>query len=102
MVIEYARSVAGLETAASTEFDPDCPEQVIATMEEQKSFVEGAGDLGGTMRLGLYPADLKHGTVVRDQFGKDTGNRRPVGGRLAAPIVEVELDRFGRVIGRTK
>ena len=58
MVIEYARNVAGLEKAASTEFDPDCPEPVIATMEEQKSYVEGAGDLGGTMRLGLYPAEL--------------------------------------------
>ena len=37
MVIEYARNVAGLEKAASTEFDPDCPEPVIATMEEQKA-----------------------------------------------------------------
>ena len=61
MVIEYARNVAGLEKAASTEFDPDCPEPVIATMEEQKSYVEGAGDLGGTMRLGLYPAELGAG-----------------------------------------
>jgi len=70
MVIEYARSVAGLEKAASTEFDPDCPEPVIATMEEQKSFVEGAGDLGGTMRLGLYPAVLKEGSVVRAAYGE--------------------------------
>ncbi|WP_134768771.1 CTP synthase [Nocardioides sp. 1609] len=71
MVIEYARSVAGLEKAASTEFDPDCPEPVIATMEEQKSYVEGAGDLGGTMRLGLYPAELVPGTVVHEQYGAD-------------------------------
>src|SRR6476620_3854682 len=70
MVIEYARNVSGLEKAASTEFDPDCPEPVIATMEEQKSFVEGAGDLGGTMRLGLYPAVLKEGSVVRDAYGE--------------------------------
>jgi CTP synthase len=69
MVIEYARNVAGLEKAASTEFDPDCTEPVIATMEEQKSFVEGAGDLGGTMRLGLYPADLKPGSIVREAYG---------------------------------
>ena len=55
MVIEFARSVAGLTDAASTEFDPDCAEPVIVTMEEQKDYVEGAGDLGGTMRLGLYP-----------------------------------------------
>jgi CTP synthase len=70
MVIEYARSVAGLEKAASTEFDPDAPEPVIATMEEQKSFVDGAGDLGGTMRLGLYPAALKDGTVVRETYAE--------------------------------
>jgi CTP synthase len=70
LVIEYARSVAGLEKAASTEFDPDCPEPVIATMEEQKSFVEGAGDLGGTMRLGLYPAALAPGSIVREVYGQ--------------------------------
>ena len=70
MVIEYARNVAGLEKAASTEFDPDCPEPVIATMEEQKSFVDGAGDLGGTMRLGLYPALLSEGTVVREAYAE--------------------------------
>jgi CTP synthase len=69
MVIEYARNVAGLEKAASTEFDPDCPEPVIATMEEQKSYVEGAGDLGGTMRLGLYPAELTAGSIVREAYG---------------------------------
>ncbi|MDO9455016.1 CTP synthase [Nocardioides sp.] len=71
MVIEYARSVTGLAKAASTEFDPDCPEPVIATMEEQKSFVDGAGDLGGTMRLGLYPADLQPGSIVREVYGAD-------------------------------
>ena len=70
MVIEYARNVAGLEKAASTEFDPDCPEPVIATMEEQKSYVEGAGDLGGTMRLGLYPAELAPGSIVRQAYGE--------------------------------
>jgi CTP synthase len=70
MVIEFARNVAGLGKAASTEFDPECPEPVIATMEEQKSYVDGAGDLGGTMRLGLYPADLAEGSVVRAAYGQ--------------------------------
>ena len=69
MVIEYARSMADIPAAASTEFDPACAEPVIATMEEQKSFVEGAGDLGGTMRLGHYPAVLKAGSVVRETYG---------------------------------
>jgi len=76
MVIEYARNMAGLEKAASTEFDPDCPEPVIATMEEQKSFVDGAGDLGGTMRLGLYPAALAEGTVAREAYGEATITER--------------------------
>ncbi|CAI9415275.1 CTP synthase [Nocardioides sp. T2.26MG-1] len=69
MVIEYSRSVLGLEKAGSTEFDPDTPEPVIATMAEQKAYVEGAGDLGGTMRLGLYPAALKDGSIAREAYG---------------------------------
>ncbi len=76
MVIEFARNVAGLEKAGSTEFDPDSPEPVIATMEEQKSYVEGAGDLGGTMRLGLYPATLADGSVVREAYGEPTVHER--------------------------
>ena len=75
MVIEYARNVAGLEKAGSSEFDPDGPEPVIATMEEQRSYVEGAGDLGGTMRLGLYPAELAEGSVVRETYGEPTDPR---------------------------
>ncbi len=70
MVIEYARHMAGIEGADSTEFHPDCAEPVIATMAEQEQFVEGAGDLGGTMRLGLYPAELKDGSVVRAAYGE--------------------------------
>ncbi len=69
MVIEYARNVAGIEGASSTEFDPQTPAPVIATMEEQKAFVDGAGDLGGTMRLGSYPARLVAGSVVAEAYG---------------------------------
>ncbi|UDY25268.1 CTP synthase [Nocardioides sp. Kera G14] len=68
MVIEYSREVLGLEKAGSTEFDPETPEPVIATIAEQLAFVEGAGDLGGTMRLGAYPAALKEGSVVRATY----------------------------------
>jgi CTP synthase len=39
-------------------------------MAEQLEYVEGAGDLGGTMRLGLYPADLREGSVVREAYGE--------------------------------
>ena len=69
MVIEYARNVAGIDGASSSEFDPQTPAPVIATMEEQKAFVEGAGDLGGTMRLGLYPARLSEGSIVAKTYG---------------------------------
>jgi len=69
MVIEYARNVLGLTEASSTEFDPETSVPVIATIEEQKQFVEGAGDLGGTMRLGLYKANLVPGSQVAKAYG---------------------------------
>ncbi|HLS34238.1 MAG TPA: CTP synthase, partial [Brevibacterium sp.] len=60
MVIEYARTILGLEQASSTEFDPATPDPVVATMAEQVHFVEGGGgDMGGTMRLGSYEAVLE-------------------------------------------
>ncbi|NYI47197.1 CTP synthase [Nocardioides aromaticivorans] len=76
MVIEYARTELGLTKAGSTEFDPDTPEPVIATMEEQKSIVEGAGDLGGTMRLGLYPATLTPGSIAAEVYGAESIEER--------------------------
>jgi len=76
MVIEYARTVLGIEDASSTEFDPETKHPVIATMAEQHAFVEGAGDLGGTMRLGLYQANLKPGSVVADLYGSDKVEER--------------------------
>jgi len=76
MVIEHARTVAGLEGASSSEFDPQTPHPVVATMEEQKAFVEGAGDLGGTMRLGLYPAALTPGSVVAEVYGSELVHER--------------------------
>ena len=69
MVIEYARHKADLPDASSTEFDPDTPFPVIATMAEQVAIIAG-GDLGGTMRLGLYRADLEEGTLARELYGR--------------------------------
>jgi len=69
MVMEYARSVLGLEGASSSEFDPDTAYPVIATMEEQLAIVDGAGDMGGTMRLGEYKAVLRPGSVVAETYG---------------------------------
>ncbi|MCU1572000.1 MAG: synthase [Micrococcaceae bacterium] len=76
MVIEYARNVVGLEGASSSEFEPDSRFPVIATMEEQLEFVEGRGDLGGTMRLGLYEAKLDEGSVIADTYGTTTVQER--------------------------
>jgi CTP synthase len=70
MVIEYARTAAGIPGADSAEFTPAAPDHVIATMEEQRGIVAGEGDLGGTMRLGAYPADLLEGSLVRSLYGQ--------------------------------
>ncbi|MEV1009754.1 CTP synthase [Streptomyces sp. NPDC049881] len=69
IVIEAARHLAGIETAGSTEFDQGTPHPVISTMEEQLDIVGGEGDMGGTMRLGMYPARLAEGSIVREVYG---------------------------------
>ncbi|AYY15521.1 CTP synthase [Actinobacteria bacterium YIM 96077] len=71
MVIEYARTLVGLVDASSSEFDPDTSAAVIATMEDQKDIVAGEGNLGGTMRLGSYPALLAEDTQVRELYGRE-------------------------------
>ena len=68
MVIEAARNLAGMKDAISAEFS-DSGTPVIATMDDQKHVVAGEGDMGGTMRLGLYKADLLKGSVVADTYG---------------------------------
>ena len=70
MVIEYARSVAGLTDANSAEFDPVTPHPVVATMVDQRDVVSGERDMGGTMRLGLYPAKLAEGSIVAAAYGQ--------------------------------
>ncbi|WP_313679430.1 CTP synthase [Corynebacterium stationis] len=67
-VLEAARN-AGIEGATSTEFDPETSAPVIATMAEQQAAVSGKADLGGTMRLGAYPATLREGSVVAGVYG---------------------------------
>jgi CTP synthase len=70
MVIEYARHVCGLASANSSEFDPATPDPVIATMADQRDVIAGERDMGGTMRLGLYPAKLADGSAVRRLYGE--------------------------------
>ena len=71
MVIEAAQNMAGLPLASSSEFDPNTPDPVISTMASQEEIVAGKADLGGSMRLGLYPAQLAEGSVVAQTYGSN-------------------------------
>ena len=73
--IEFARHVAGLKDANSTEFEPDCPNPVIALIAEWKD-ADGTiktrnknSDLGGTMRLGAQSSDVAKGTLAHEIYG---------------------------------
>ena len=68
MVIEGARNLAGIKDANSAEFAPDSKDPVIATMAAQEAVLRGEQDMGGTMRLGLYAASLKDGSVVQGLY----------------------------------
>lgn len=71
MVIEFAR-LNGLDDAHSTEFNPETPYPVIDLMEEQKKIK----NIGGTMRLGSYPCQLKEGTMAKDAYGEKEVSER--------------------------
>ncbi|WP_018933526.1 CTP synthase [Gracilibacillus lacisalsi] len=62
--VEFARNVLGLEGANSAEIDPNTPHPIIDLLPEQKDI----SDLGGTLRLGLYPCRLKEGTKTKDAY----------------------------------
>jgi CTP synthase len=64
-LIEYARNVAGLEGADSTEFNPDTPHRIFVMLHDLKGVV----NMGGTMRLGAYPCELGEDTLVAKMYG---------------------------------
>ena len=76
MVIEVARNLAGLKDANSAEFDEATSNPVISTMSDQVEIVAGHGQMGGSMRLGLYKADLLQGSVVAGVYGKSQISER--------------------------
>ena len=76
MVIEGARNLAGLKGANSAEFDESSAHPVIATMASQEDVIRGERDMGGTMRLGLYPAHLKSGSIVARLYGEEVIQER--------------------------
>jgi CTP synthase len=68
MVIEAARNLANIKDANSAEFTPESKSPVISTMLSQADIVAGKGDMGGTMRLGLYPATLLKNSIVQKLY----------------------------------
>jgi len=76
MVIEVARNLAGLTDANSAEFDPATEHPVIATMADQVDVVAGERDMGGTMRLGSYPAELSPDSLVARAYGETKVHER--------------------------
>jgi CTP synthase len=64
-VIEFARHIAGLKGAHSTEFEADCAEPVVHLMPDQR----GVTDKGATMRLGAYPCTLTEGSIAAGIYG---------------------------------
>ncbi len=76
MVIEAARNLAGIPDASSAEFDAQSKNPVISTMASQEDIVAGRGDMGGTMRLGLYPAHILSGSIVEKTYGSKQINER--------------------------
>ena len=75
MTVEYARSVAGLIGAHTTEIDPDTPHPVIDILPEQKEKL-ARKDYGGTMRLGTYPCELAEGSIAREAYDSDSISER--------------------------
>ena len=76
MTIEVARHLVGVGEANSTEFDPNTPDPVISTMPDQIDIVAGNADMGGTMRLGAYPAVLAPGSLTTEAYGTTTVSER--------------------------
>ncbi|MDB5195083.1 MAG: pyrG [Parcubacteria group bacterium] len=75
MVIEYARTILGLEGAHTVEINPETTHPVIDVMPDQKRNI-AEGKYGGTMRLGSYPAHLTLGTIAHDAYGTETVEER--------------------------
>lgn len=75
MVIEYARNVAGIKNATTSEIDPGAENPVIDIMPDQKAKLS-EGRYGATMRLGAYPAVLQDGTLARTAYKSETISER--------------------------
>lgn len=101
MVIEYARNVAGLEGANSVEFDETTPHPVISTMADQRDVLTGERDMGGTMRLGLYPAKLLEGSQVAIMYAQPYVDERHRHRFEVANSYRPSLEEAGLVVSGT-
>lgn len=91
-VIEFARNVAGLKGANTTEIDQKTPHPVIDIMPEQKKNL-AEGRYGATMRLGAYPAKLKEGTIAHESYRGDSLTNLGVSG-VSQTISERHRHRY--------
>jgi CTP synthase len=96
-VSEFARHVAGMEGANSTEMDPETPFPVIDLLPEQKA-VE---DLGGTMRLGAQAVELAEDTRARELYGDDTVHERHRHRYEVNNLYRPKLEELGLVVSGT-
>ncbi|MDR3202140.1 MAG: CTP synthase [Bifidobacteriaceae bacterium] len=101
MVIEFARSELGLPEASSSEFEPETPDPVVATMAEQLAIVSGEGDMGGTMRLGAWPAKLAPGSLVAELYGSEEVSERHRHRYEVANAYRKRLEKAGLKISGT-
>ena len=89
MVIEFARNVCGLKDATSSEFDPETSQPIIYKLRD----LLGIEEMGGTMRLGAYPCDLREATLAREIYGVPAISERhrhryEVNQKYLEPLVE--------------
>ena len=97
MVIEYARTVAGLPEANSTEFKPESGAPVVSLLEEQQD----VKDYGGTMRLGSGESHLKEGSLIRECYGKPLIHERHRHRYEVSVKYRDILEEAGLIIGGT-
>src|SRR3989344_4787321 len=95
-VVEFARNVAGLAGAHTTEVDAKTPHPVIAILPEQVEKMAKKA-YGGTMRLGSYPCELVEGTVAREAYGKESISERHRHRYEVNPEYVAKLEKAGLV-----
>jgi CTP synthase len=96
-VAEFARDVAGMPGANSTEFDPETPHPIVDLLPEQKD----VRDMGGTMRLGAEPVVLKPGTRAHAAYGEDLVYERHRHRYEVSNLLRPQLEQHGLVVSGT-